>query len=96
MTANRFTELIGCRLPVQQAGMSGTATPALAAAVANAGGLGMIGIGRQQFDVIERYLDEVDALTTNPVGCSCIGHFVRPEVVELAASRLPIVEFFYE
>ncbi|HZX56804.1 MAG TPA: nitronate monooxygenase [Ilumatobacteraceae bacterium] len=93
---NRFTDLIGCKLPVQQAGMSGTATPALAAAVANAGGLGMIGIGRQQFDVIERYLDELDALTTAPVGCSCIGHFVRPEVVELAASRLPILEFFYE
>ena len=93
---NRFTELIGCKLPVQQAGMSGTATPALAAAVANAGGLGMIGIGRQPFDVIERYLNELDDLTTSPVGCSCIGHFVRPEVVELAASRLPIIEFFYE
>jgi NAD(P)H-dependent flavin oxidoreductase YrpB (nitropropane dioxygenase family) len=93
---NRFTELVGCRLPLQQAGMSGTATPPLAAAVANAGGLGMIGIGRQQFDLIERYLNEVDGLTTAPVGCTCIAHFVRPEVVELAASRVPIIEFFYE
>jgi len=76
--------------------MSGTATPRLAAAVSNAGGLGMIGIGRQQFDVIEGYLDEVDALTTSPVGCSCIAHFVRPEVVELVASRMPLIEFFYE
>ena len=76
--------------------MSGTATPPLAAAVANAGGLGMIGIGRQQFDLIERYLNEVDGLTTAPVGCTCIAHFVRPEVVELAASRVPIIEFFYE
>jgi len=76
--------------------MSGTATPRLAAAVSNAGGLGMIGIGRQQFDVIEGYLDEVDALTTGPVGCSCIAHFVRPEVVELVASRMPLIEFFYE
>jgi len=93
---NRFTELIGCRLPLQQAGMSGTATPALATAVSNAGALGMIGIGRQEFEVIERYLNEVEALTTNPVGCSCIGHFVRSEVVELAASRLSVIEFFYE
>ena len=76
--------------------MSGTATPPLAAAVANAGGLGMIGIGRQQFDLIERYLNEVDGLTTAPVGCTCIARFVRPEVVELAASRVPIIEFFYE
>ena len=96
VTMNRFTELIGCRYPLQQAGMSGTATPALATAVSNAGGLGMIGIGRQPFDVIERYLDEVDELTSNPVGCSCIAHFVRPEVVELVASRMPIIEFFYE
>jgi nitronate monooxygenase len=93
---NRFTGLVGCTVPLQQAGMSGTATSTLAAAVSNAGGLGMIGIGRQQFAVIERYLDEVDALTAAPVGCTCIAHFVRPDVVELAASRLPIVEFFYE
>ena len=93
---NRFTDLIGCRLPLQQAGMSGTATPPLAAAVSNAGGLGMIGIGRQQFDLIERYLNDLDGMTSAPVGCSCIAHFVRPEVVELAASRMPILEFFYE
>ena len=46
---NRFTDLVGSKWPLQQAGMSGTATSTLAAAVANAGGLGMIGIGRQQF-----------------------------------------------
>jgi nitronate monooxygenase len=93
---NRFTDLVGCKVPLQQAGMSGTATSTLAAAVSNAGALGMIGIGRQHIAVIERYLDEVAALTARPVGCTCIAHFVRPDVVELAASRLPIVEFFYE
>lgn len=93
---NRFTDLVGSRLPLQQAGMSGTATPMLAAAVSNAGGLGMIGIGRQPRDVIERYLDEVATLTSAPIGATCIAHFVLPEVVELVASRLPIVEFFYE
>ena len=69
---NRFTDLVGSRWPLQQAGMSGTATSTLAAAVANAGGLGMIGIGRQQRAVIERYLDEVATLTVSPVGCTCI------------------------
>jgi NAD(P)H-dependent flavin oxidoreductase YrpB (nitropropane dioxygenase family) len=93
---NRFTELIGCSVPIQQAGMSGTATAPLAAAVAEAGGLGMIGIGRQPLAMIERHLDEVQALTSKPVGCSCIAHFVRPEVEELVASRLPVVEFFYQ
>ena len=44
---NRFVDVIGCALPVQQAGMGGVTTPALAAAVASAGGLGMLaGAGR--------------------------------------------------
>jgi nitronate monooxygenase len=93
---NRFTDLVGSRWPLQQAGMSGTATPTLAAAVANAGALGMIGIGRQQIAVVDRYLDEVATLTSHPIGVTCIGHFVQPGVVELVASRLPIIEFFYE
>jgi NAD(P)H-dependent flavin oxidoreductase YrpB (nitropropane dioxygenase family) len=93
---NRFTDLVGCKWPLQQAGMSGTATSTLAAAVSNAGGLGMIGIGRQQLPIIERYLDEVASLTDAPVGCTCIAHFVLPEVEELVASRSPIMEFFYE
>jgi NAD(P)H-dependent flavin oxidoreductase YrpB (nitropropane dioxygenase family) len=76
--------------------MSGTATPPLAAAVADAGALGMIGIGRQNIAVIERYLDEVATLTSAPIGATFIAHFVHPDVVELVASRLPIVEFFYE
>ena len=93
---NRFTDLVGCAVPLQQAGMSGTATATLAAAVSNAGGLGMIGIGRQPITLIEQFLDEVATLTTAPVGCTCIAHFVQPGVVELAAARVPIVEFFYE
>jgi nitronate monooxygenase len=93
---NRFTDLVGTRWPLQQAGMSGTATPPLAAAVANAGGLGMIGIGRQPHAVVERYLDEVAALTDRPIGATCIAHFVQPGIAEMVAARLPIIEFFYE
>jgi nitronate monooxygenase len=36
---------IGVDLPIIQAPMAGTSTPALAAAVCNAGGLGSIGVG---------------------------------------------------
>jgi nitronate monooxygenase len=39
----RFTRLIGCNVPIQQAGMGGVATAELASAVALAGALGMIG-----------------------------------------------------
>jgi len=40
MLTTRFTELVGCSVPIQQAGMGrGIASPRLAAAVTNAGGL---------------------------------------------------------
>ena len=41
----RFTELVGCRLPIQLAGMGGIGTAELAAAVGRAGGLGMVPAG---------------------------------------------------
>src|SRR5262249_14270467 len=42
MLPTRFTSLLGCRVPLQQAGMGGIATPPLVLAVANAGGLGIL------------------------------------------------------
>jgi NAD(P)H-dependent flavin oxidoreductase YrpB (nitropropane dioxygenase family) len=42
VTGRRFTELVGCRLPLQLAGMAGAGSVALAAAVRDAGGPGMV------------------------------------------------------
>jgi nitronate monooxygenase len=47
MSATRFTNLVGCTLPVQLAAMGGVGTTELAAAVAGAGGLGMVPAGTQ-------------------------------------------------
>ena len=46
MLSTRFTELIGCEVPIQQAGMGAVSPPELVAAVSNAGGLGMLGTAR--------------------------------------------------
>jgi nitronate monooxygenase len=43
----RFTELVGCRLPLQLAAMGGVGTPELAAAVTDAGGMGMVPSGEE-------------------------------------------------
>jgi len=42
--SNALTELLGIRYPIIQAPMAGSTTPALAAAVSNAGGLGSLGL----------------------------------------------------
>src|SRR5260370_1128041 len=47
MSATRFTNLVGCALPVQLAAMGGVGTTELANAVAAAGGLGMVPAGTQ-------------------------------------------------
>ncbi len=91
----RFTGLVGCRHPLQLAAMSGIATAPLAAAVSNAGGLGMLGIGRRPTDVVSAVLDEVEALTSGPVGAGFIVEFLDREVLDLAAARLPVIEFFW-
>jgi nitronate monooxygenase len=91
----RFTDLVGCRLPIQQAGMSGPATPELARAVAAAGGLGMLGVGRQSPAAVARYVDEL-AGVEGVVGCTMIAPFALPETAELIADRFHVVEFFYD
>ena len=51
MLQTRFPELVGCSTPLQLAGMgSQIGSPELAAAVARAGGLGIIGPGSSADD----------------------------------------------
>jgi nitronate monooxygenase len=92
MTA--FMSLVGCRLPLQQAGMSGVATPDLARAVASTGALGMLGIGRQPMAMVQQYVKDV-AGADGVIGCTFIEPFVTDDVVEMVASHLDVVEFFY-
>ena len=54
MLTTRFTQLIGCTVPIQQAGMGQVAPPELAAAVSEAGGLGMLGTARAGGTMAER------------------------------------------
>ena len=95
MAVSRFTDLVGCRLPLQLAGMTRVAGAELAAAVANAGGLGMIGIGRTPLEGLRATLDRIESLTDAPVGATFIVPYLNRELIGEVASRLPVVEFFY-
>jgi nitronate monooxygenase len=103
MLTTRFTELVGCTVPIQQAGMGAASSPELAAAVSNAGGLGMISSARwggRRLPNLERLIDQTQALTTRPFGVNFI---VAPELMEntepgcfaLAARRARLVDFFW-
>jgi len=103
----KFTELLGCTVPLQQAGMGKIASPALAAAVADAGGLGMVsGIAGAPPEYVAKILDGLHRSTSGAFGANFIVDGVRDEasgkldadfvkVLEVAASRAPLVEFFY-
>jgi nitronate monooxygenase len=95
MLATAFTELVGCRVPIQQAGMGGVATPALAAAVADAGGLGMVNMVFMPAPEVAAALDALASQTTGRVGMNILMPFLDHDVVEVAASRVRVVEFFY-
>jgi NAD(P)H-dependent flavin oxidoreductase YrpB (nitropropane dioxygenase family) len=86
VTSTRFTELVGCRLPLQLAGMGGAGTPGLARAVAEAGGLGMVS------GVIP--VEPMDASLA--VGVNFLMPFVNVELVEAAAAWARVIEFFYD
>lgn len=63
---NMLLTKLGIRLPIIQAPMAGTATPALAAAVSNAGGLGSVGIGPLGAPAAREMIAAIRALTNQP------------------------------
>ena len=93
---NRFCDLIGCARPLQQAAMSRVTTPSLVAAVSNAGGLGMLAVGRAPPDRVVGQLDHIDALTSAPFGAGFIVRFLDRAALEVVLPRVRCVEFFYD
>ena len=64
----RVTKLLGIQYPVIQGGMAWVAEGNLAAAVSNAGGLGLIGAANAPADVVREYIHTAKKLTDNPFG----------------------------
>lgn len=64
----RITELLDIRYPVIQGGMAWVAEHHLAAAVSEAGGLGLIGAANAPAEVVRQEIRQVKALTDKPFG----------------------------
>jgi NAD(P)H-dependent flavin oxidoreductase YrpB (nitropropane dioxygenase family) len=93
--ATSFTKLVGVSAPIQQASMPGIATTDLVAAVADAGGLGMLGAPLLPAPALEAALDQLAARTRGVFGVNFLMPFLDSDCLEIAARRARVVEFFY-
>ncbi|NKY87475.1 NAD(P)H-dependent flavin oxidoreductase [Nocardia veterana] len=84
-----FTELLRVRHPIVSAPMGGEAGGALAAAVSEGGGLGLIGGGRGDRDWVERELRLVTENTTAPWGIGFLSWAIDRAVLEHALAWQP-------
>ncbi|EKF49360.1 enoyl-(acyl-carrier-protein) reductase II [Thermosipho africanus H17ap60334] len=92
---NRICKLFNIKYPILMGGMSWAGTPRLAAAVSNAGGLGIIGAGAMKAEDLQNAIDEVRKHTDKPFGVNII--LVSPfadELVEVVLkNKVPVVTF---
>ncbi len=66
MAKNRVCEILGIQHPILLAGMGGASTPRLAAAVSEAGGLGVLGAAGCGPALLRAWIEEVRSLTDKP------------------------------
>lgn len=78
----RITELLGIEYPIIQGGMAWVAEYHLAAAVANAGGLGLIGAASAPPEVVREQIREAKKLTDKPFGVNIM--LMNPNSDEVA------------
>ena len=79
---NRVTQLLGTEYPVIQGGMAWVAEHNLAAAVSNAGGLGIIGAASAPADIVREEIIKCRELTDKPFGVNIM--LLNPNADEVA------------
>ena len=85
---NRVTELLGTEFPILQAPMGWIARSALASAVSNAGGMGIIETSSGELDNVKREIQLMRELTTKPFGVNIAQAFVRdPNIVDFVVEN---------
>lgn len=65
---NRITRLLGIEYPIIQGGMAWCSGWRLAAAVSNAGGLGLLGAGTMHPELLQEHIRKMKAATSRPWG----------------------------
>ncbi len=78
----KLDQILGIRYPYIQGGMANIATGTFAAAVSNAGGLGLIGAGGMTADMLRDEIRTAKSLTRQPFGVNLM--LMNPQVDEMA------------
>lgn len=93
MSINRISALFGIRYPIIQAGMVWCSGWKLAAAVSNAGGLGLIGAGSMHPGTLREHVQKCKAATGQPFGVNV--PLMYPQIEEIMQiileEKVPVV-----
>lgn len=93
MTKTALTEMLEIEYPIIQGGMAWISDAELAAAVSNAGGLGVIAGGNAERHIVEAQVDKIKTLTNRPYALNVM--LLSPfadDIIELAIDKkVPIV-----
>lgn len=93
MTKTALTEMLEIEYPIIQGGMAWISDAELAAAVSNAGGLGVIAGGNAERHIVEAQVDKIKTLTDRPYALNVM--LLSPfadDIIELAIDKkVPIV-----
>ncbi len=78
----KINDILGIEFPIIQGGMANIATGQFAAAVSNAGGLGLIGAGGMDSNTLQEHIKVCKSLTEKPFGVNIM--LMNPEADKMA------------
>ena len=86
-------ELFNIKYPILQGGMAWVATGELAAAVSEAGGLGIIGSGNAPAEVVEKEIIKIKKVTDKPFGVNImlLSPFAEDVIEVILREKVPVV-----
>ncbi|GAB6088276.1 enoyl-[acyl-carrier-protein] reductase FabK [Alkaliphilus crotonatoxidans] len=93
MFQTEICQMLNIQYPIIQGGMAWVATAELAAAVSEAGGLGIIAAGNAPADVVEKEIKRAKELTQKPFGVNImlLSPFVDEVVEVVYRERVPVI-----
>lgn len=93
MIETRITKLLGIKYPIFQGGMAWVSSASLVGAVSNAGGLGILGSGSMEPEMVRAEIQKIKSLTSKPFGVNIMLMMpTAPGVVEVCIEeKVPVV-----